>query len=136
MIGMLGEELFDLVPVSINLALEGAQHPGTCERHSASGASDRVTGNELAGTRNDFHAPLIGLSPGQLVAVKELLPFALTRGLERMRCGEAFHKGPGTRQGPVIEGFHGRWIVFMQSTLELVDESSPLLNQGDLIAAE
>ncbi len=50
---MLGEELLDLGPISINLALEGAQHPGARERQPAFGAGERLAGDELTGTRED-----------------------------------------------------------------------------------
>ena len=135
-IGVLGKELLDLGAVGGDLLLEHAQHPGAGERQPALGAGEHFPGDELAGPGEDLHAFGKGLRPRQFVAVEELFPFAFAGRLERRRGGKGFQEGPGCRQCPVLEGFEGGRIIFLQSTLELIGQSGAFLDQGHLVAAK
>ena len=135
-IGMLGKEFLDLSAVGIDLVLERAQHAGPCQSQPALGPGQSLAGDELSGSREDFHALLVGFRTCQFVAVEELLPFAFACRLQSLRRGEGFDEGPGGWQRPVLKGFQRRGVVFVQGALELVDERSALLDQPDLVAAE
>src|SRR6476646_5382759 len=74
MIGMLRKELLNLGTVRVDLALEHAQHSHPRQSQATLGASKRLAGDELGGTRKDFHPLLIGLRTRQLLSVEELLP--------------------------------------------------------------
>jgi hypothetical protein len=71
-----------------------------------------------------------------LCPLEELFPFALTGRRQRRWGWEDFDKGPSRWQRPVLKGFEGRRIVFLQSALELIEEHSAFFDQGDLIAAK
>jgi hypothetical protein len=135
-IRMLGKELFDLGAVGFDLVLEHAQHPGARQNQPALGAGEHLAGDELAGPRENLQALGIGLRSGQLVAVQELFPFAFACSAQDLRAGEGFQKGPSRRQRPVLKGFQGGRIVFLQSTLELIDQGSAFLDQGHFVAAK
>ena len=76
MIGMLCKELLNLGTVRVDLALEHAQHSHARQSQATLGTSKGLDGDELGGTRKDFHPLLIGLGSRQLLSVEELLPFA------------------------------------------------------------
>src|SRR6218665_1038041 len=76
-VGMLGEEFLDLQTVSIDLALESAQHAGACQRQPTFGTSQCFPGDELVGPGKDLQTLLVSLRAHQAMGVQELLPFAL-----------------------------------------------------------
>ena len=120
---MLGKELLDFGAVGLELMRKHAQHPRAGERQPALGAGEHFPRDKLAGPGEDLQAFGIGLRPRQLVAVKELFPFTFACRRQRLRAWKGFQEGPGCRQRPVLEGFEGRRIVFLERTLELVDQS-------------
>src|SRR6476659_9292238 len=136
MIGMLRKELLNLGTVRVDLALEHAQHSHPRQSQATLGASKRLAGDELGGTRKDFHPLLIGLRSRQVLSMEELLPLAFASRCQSLRCGEGFHEGPRARQCPVFKGLQSRWVIFAQGALELIDERGALFDQGDLVAAE
>ena len=108
-------------------------------RASASRLLLRVSasaGGQLAAPREDLQRLGIGLRSRQLVQVEELFPFAFAGPSQRRRRGEDFHKGPSRWQRPVLKGFEGRRIVFLQSALKLIEQSGALFDQGDFVAAK
>src|SRR5207237_10228769 len=72
----------------------------------------------------------------ELMNVQELLPTSFASLLQSGGCRERPHKSPGERFGPVVEAFQRDGIIFAQRGLKLIDQSGPLFDQNDFVAAE
>src|SRR5207302_10626668 len=72
----------------------------------------------------------------ELMNVQELFPMSFACLLQNGRCRERSHESPGERFGPVVEAFQRDGVIFAQRGLKLIDQSGPLFDQNDFVAAE
>lgn len=69
-------------------------------------------------------------------AVQELFPLAFAGLFQRLGVGEGFDQSPCTGTDPVVKGFQGGGIIFVQGLLELVDEGWACFDGSDFVAAK
>ena len=136
MVRVLVEQSLDACTVVSQLLLQCLQQSSQALGQQTLSGGDGLPTAKGSGAGENFHPLGRGLWTPQLVCVKELLPFTLTCRRQRLGRGKGQHKCPTARGGPVLESLHGRWVILLESGLELVDQGSALFNQCDFIATE
>ena len=135
-VGMTLKKGLDALAIDIQLALEHAELPATRHGQQAFGRDKGGIAFPLPGVFKSRNAFLAGLRAVEPVTVEELFPLALACLFQRPGVREGFDESPCARIDPVVKGFQGGGIVFVQGLLELVDEGRALLNEGDFVPAE
>ena len=64
------------------------------------------------------------------------LPLSFPALGQSLRRGKAHHKAPARLRSPVIEGLQSRGIIFLECSLQLIDQRGALFDQSDFIAAK
>lgn len=135
-VGMTLKKGLDALAIDIKLALEHAELPAARHCQQAFGRDKGGIAFPLPGVFKSRDALLAGLGAIEPVAVEELFPLAPACLFQRPGVREGFDESPCARIDPVVKGFQGGGIVFVQGLLELVDEGRALLNEGDFVPAE
>jgi hypothetical protein len=78
-VGVLGKELFDLLPVVVQLRLQHPQLFGTRQRQATLGLGKAVGSTQLQGLGKELQPLLVGFRSRQLMGVKEFFPTAFAR---------------------------------------------------------
>ena len=116
--------------------MQEQQLPTRVRRQPAPGRSDGVARGKLERLGKECESLRRGLRAEETVRVQELFPLALARLGQRGRSREALDEAPGRRQRPLLEGFQGDRIVFLQGFAQLIDQGRAFLDQGEFIAAK
>ena len=68
--------------------------------------------------------------------MEKFFPLSFTGLEQRFRRGKRDDKGPGKRDGPIVERLQSRRVIFVQRLAQLADKGGAIANQPDLVAAQ
>lgn len=135
-VGVLTKEGLDHFPMVVDLSLQGAQDFGQAGGHLTLRRGDRRTAAELVRAGEDLQPARGGFRTPQQMRMQELFPATLAGLRQELRRGELENEIPGGRQHPLIKGFQRGGIIFLEGSLELVDQRGALFNEMDFVATQ